>query len=80
MKGSGSPEREKYRNDYSTPSLFCYSARCSTQTTMKLTRYVVTTSSFNFIEVLAPEMVMEFNQKDLTKDANNDNFKEDRKC
>lgn len=46
--------------------------------TMKLTRYVVTTSSFNYIEMVAPEMVTEFNQQDLTKDANNDNFKEDR--
>jgi hypothetical protein len=48
--------------------------------TMKLTQYVVTTSGFNYIEMFAPEMVMEFNQQDLTKDANNDNFKEDHKC
>jgi hypothetical protein len=48
--------------------------------TMKLTRCVVTTSSFNYIEMLAPEMVTEFNQQDLKKDANNDNFKEDCKC
>jgi hypothetical protein len=80
MKGSESSEREKSRNDCSMPSLFCYSARCSTQMTMKLTPYVVTTSSFNYIEILAPEMVTEFNQQDLTKNANNDNFKEDRKC
>jgi len=48
--------------------------------TLKLTRYVVTTSSFNYIEMLAPEMVTEFYQQDLTKDANNDNFKEELKC
>jgi len=60
--------------------MFCYSARCSTQMTTKLTRYVVTTSSFSYIEMLAPEMVTEFNQQDLTKDANNDNFKEDHEC
>jgi hypothetical protein len=47
---------------------------------MKLTRYFGTTSGFNYVDTLAPEMVTEFNEQDLRKDANNDKLKEDRKC